>query len=1055
MEHHDLEKKDKEEKRDEPLFQRLFGSRISGRRPSRGSGDDSRENSVSPLRRGGDQRASREKRRDSGSRFPVIGGASKTRQESHPLPPSGRAREPSKERIAKEVPSSSPQTSQSVSVEGPSENITSGHQATFRVSSFDEHPSRPPEGVRKAKSFREVPEQNVTHRNIIRRKVSPQTNVEDQSGVPAKVSRLSSSLESLDGDNDTRKSTARPVAPSKLTQIETSASPQRSSTDSLTTTPLPGVFIRQHSQNQNKTVLQKHQEHQQQLSGQELNSGPFSLDSSIGVHSCESEESLRKAASVDHMSYTIDPECHTKEAETTELTTKTAEAKPVTASQSVTLEEKTESGKPESKKSPGHTLRSYLTQKSEEILTQGPTPDEGEVEGDSVPHRPVRKEPSMKRPLRDPKPAQVPEFMRIQLNRVESKGQSVIYDTEQERNAKTESKEVEVSSKKPETSSVTESTQKEMQISDRPTESFSTKKEASSVLSSKENKTPTSHTKKSNVQGSRGLFRDVSPSGSNVESGDSDFGVEGTLPEPSLDRVVLRKPLVSERAPVVERAGSATSQTPSAPSKREQPELFKVFARRSFKVKDVDKDKPESSDVDETNVEASSEVSEVIVSPVRAQSNSSPAPVSIGSSLTSVSTSQSSADLLQKPSINAISFNRKSVGNPALSFCPPPVSTSNAPVSSPVNSKPMVLVLSNNSNVDTSSTEITITSSLPRSINTITTTSSSITTSTSPSKPTTAPIQVSTIHPANTNSVAPAVSESFITVSTTPPSGIISKIISNRTSCVTSVSDGGSGNESDSSSAAPALTTAPSKPPVSSRSGSGLIWPPRPHQDQEDSLQPAQQTQIPAVLPVLLNSQQKKLSTSSISDCEGTQDFEQTEEIEVEISPLDIGAARRRFMSGGKDRSHGPATPSTQNVLPASTSPVLSPLQSGSISNPSSGTPVSVANKTGPSVTEARNNTPSFTITVRTQAAPTTCRSDTLPTSASVTSPSTDLNSSTVTTSSNTSIGKSEQGAAQQAADDWRVLVRQRREGRLKQTKTPDSEEIIIEVSVYVYIFFL
>lgn len=35
-------------------------------------------------------------------------------------------------------------------------------------------------------------------------------------------------------------------------------------------------------------------------------------------------------------------------------------------------------------------------------------------------------------------------------------------------------------------------------------------------------------------------------------------------------------------------------------------------------------------------------------------------------------------------------------------------------------------------------------------------------------------------------------------------------------------------------------------------------------------------------------------------------------------------------------------------------------------------------------------------------------------------------------------------------AEDWRVLVRQRREGRLKQTKTPDAEEIIIEVSLEV-----
>ncbi|XP_042211282.1 mucin-17-like isoform X2 [Homarus americanus] len=1049
LEQQDPEKKDKEEKRDGSLAQLFFGSKRSGRRQSRGSGDDSRENSVSPLRRGGDQRASREKRRDSsGSRFPLIGGASKTRQESHPLPPSGRPREPSKERVTKDVSTSSPQPLHTVSIEGAMETNLPG-QPNFRISPYDERPSRPADGVRKVKSFREVPEQNATHREIVRRKVSSQTNVEDQRSVPSKMSRLSASLESLDGDELTRKSPAVHGTPSKILQTETSSSSQRSSTDSLTTTPLPGVFIRHESQSHNKTVLQKHQEHlqqlQQQQGAQEVNSGPYSLDSSIGLQSRESEDLLRKAASVDHVCCTLETQIQTREPETKEsITPKAVEIKSTTEPKLNTVEAKIESGKPESKKSPGQILRSQSIHKTEETPVQGAPPEEGDMEGEYVPRRPLRKEPSMKRlPPRDPGPTAVPEFMRIQLNRVESKGQSVIYDTEQERNPKIERKEVEILNKKTETPLVSETIQKEVQIHEQPAEnSLILKKESINILTSKESKAPTpSPVQKSNAQGSRGIFRDTSPSGNTVDSGDGDSGAEGSSSEPPVDRVVLRKPLISERTPIIERACSVTNPTPTK-SRGEQPELFKVFARRSFKVKDVDKDKSESLDIDDTYVEATSEVSEVTISPVRTHSNSSPASVCIGSSLTSVSPSQLSAEGLQKPSINAISFNRKSVGNPALSFCPPPVSTSDSPANSSLSTKPVVFVLSNNSTVDTSSTEVTVTSS-SRSITTITSTNG-IMTSSVQSKPTTTPNQGLAAHPVQISPTPPTVSDSSVTVSTTPPSGIISKIINNRTTSITSINDTSSENENEINLATPPLISTPSKSTLSSRSGSGLFWPPRPQQDQEETLQPSQPTQIPTTLPSLINPQQKKLSLNSTSDYEGIRDSEQTEEIEVEISPLDIGAARRRFMSGGMDRSHAPVTPPTQNSLPASTSPVLGSSPSGSASN-SLGNPSSIVAKTGPPVTEARNNTPSFTITVRTQAAPSTNRLDTTPVSTSIVNPNVDLNSSVTSNSSTTSIGKPEQGAAQQAAEDWRVLVRQRREGRLKQTKTPDAEEIIIE----------
>nr|XP_045614844.1 serine-rich adhesin for platelets-like isoform X2 [Procambarus clarkii] len=1045
----DKKEKDKEEKRDEPLFQRLFGSKRSGRRQSRGSGDDSRENSVSPLRRGGDQRASRERRRDSsGTRFPVIVGASSkaARQESHPLPPSGRTRETSRERVTKETPSTSPQSLLMASVEGSLESTTPVPQPSFHISPYDERPIRLTEGVRKVKSFREVPEQNKT-REVVRRKVSSQTNVEDQNSVPTKISRISASLESLEAVEVTQKSSAFYTNSNKTVLNETSSS-QRSSTDSLTTTPIPGVFIRQQSQSHNKTVLQKHQEHlqqvhHQQIGGLEMNSGPFSLDSSISLQSRESEDILRKAASVDHVSCTVDTH-QAKEPDCKEPTVqKSAEVKATAGLTLNVIEGKIESEKSESKKPPVQISRSHSIHKSEESFIQGSPPEEGEVDGECAPRRPLRKEPSMKRlPPRDPEPTPVPEFMRIQLNRVESKGQSVIYDTEQEKNAKNDKKDVDVISKKPEALAVTESIQKEIQIYERPIESsIILKKEASNVINSKENNVQTAPSVQKSIQGNRGIFRDTSPTGNTTEYGDGDSGTEGTLSDSSVEHVVLRKPLVSERTPIIERACSVTNQMPSSPSAREQPELFKVFARRSFKVKDVDKDKSESTDIDEPDVEASSEVSEVTISPVRTHNNSSPVPCVIGSPLSTVSLSLS-PEGLQKPSINAISFNRKSVGNPALSFCLPPVSATDIPVVSPLTSKPIVLVLSSNNITVTTSSEITITSS-SRNITTISSTTN-ITTTSSQNKPTTMPIQVTAAHPIQTVPVIPAVSESAITISTTPSTGIISKIISNRVNNVASIDDDCSGNEIDNSSSELVISSTPTKQSLLSRSGSGIIWPPRLHQDQDESQQAAQQTQILSAIPVPTFTPQKKLSVSSISDYEDTRDSDQTEETEIEVSPLDIGAARRRFMSGGKDCSRAPVTPPTQNLLPASTSSALGTPPSSSVNN-SPGNPSSIIAKTASSVTEARNTIPTFTITVRTQAAPSTSRSDSLPATTSVTNPSTDLNSSITSTSSTTSIGKLEQGTTQQAAEDWRVLVRQRREDRLKQTKTPDSEEIIIE----------
>ena len=984
------------EKKDEPLLQRIFGSVRSGRRRSRGSGEESRENSVSPMRRGADQRTSREKRRDSsGSRFPILGRTStKPRQESHPLPPSGKAREPSRERSKQETPPSPPQTPRSASVEGRLESTTPASQNIFRMSSYEDRSSRPTESVRKVKSFREV--QGNQH-DIQPKITSAPISTEETADASF---RKTSSAESL--DMDTKTSSSRTISSSGVTDISVSS---HRSVDSLTNSSLPGVFIRQQSQNQYKVF--KHKHHDQQLvtqqqthSGQDVNSGPLSLDSSITLQSREPEDLLRKASSVSHVGYTVESSRSVivKEREQVESGNRRAsDVKP--SSRPVSVEEKSEVWNREVKKYPGNAVPCET-----EGLSKQKMADETETNNESLRRRSLKKEPSMKRLLsHDLDPSPLPEFMRIQLNRVENKGHSVIYDTDYDKQAKTDLKNT------INTSAVQADNDLNMTINlrENPLEGVHSKVEPSHIII--EGKTDKTPVKKSNSKVGKGSKREVSPSGSTLEKKDQDSGVEGSSPEPTIDRVVLRKPLVSERAPVMERASSVSQTTPS-PTKTDQPELYKVFARRSFKVKDTDKEKFQYIDSDEEgNVEASSEISEVTVVSTRppdvspSLNDSTPPPPVITSAPQS-----SLAQGLQKSSINAISFNKKSVGNPTLSFCPPPVANVSAAQSGHLTQKPNVLISSstNTAPVSTFSSANTPPVNIPS-----TSTSSS-------SKASVSPVQVS-IRPGNVTSEVGTASDTTIAAPAQQSGGITSKIINNRLasmSATTTNDNSGSGDELEAGETSVSVTPTPK----TTRSGSGLVWPPRPHHGEETP---------PSHVP-----QTRKLSSSfSVTgDAEIKKTPAKTEDYQdpVEISPLDIGAARRRFMSGTKECQIISAS-QTQN-LPATVSTPSPSTQSISSSQ--------VVSKTGTSVTEARS-APSFTITVRTQPAP----SEQVLADTSDVNTTADLNSST---SSSSSAQKSEQGTPTQAADDWRVLVRQRREGRLKQTKTPDSEEIIIEVII-------
>ncbi|XP_068240718.1 serine-rich adhesin for platelets-like isoform X2 [Palaemon carinicauda] len=977
------------EKKDEPLLQRIFGSVRSGRRRSRGSGDESRENSVSPMRRGGDQRTSREKRKDStGSKFPMLGRTStKSRQETHPLPPSGKARDASRERSKQEA-SSSPQTPRSASVEGRLESTTPGPPSIFRMSSYEERSSRPAEGVRKVKSFREI---QGSHHDIHPKITPAQINCEDHEMLLKKAS----SVESLDGD--TKTSSSRTISSSGVTDI--SASSHRS-IDSLTNTSLPGVFIRPQSQSQYKVFKHKHQDQQlpgqqEALNGEDINSGPLSLDSSMTLQTREPEDLLRKASSVSHVGYTVDV-YKANLAKDVDQSDSVSKRDMKSTSRSVSVEDKLDSRIKETKKYPGNAVQ---TDTDGTIKQKGS--DEGEVDGESLRRRSLKKEPSMKRIItREPESSHVPEFMRIQLNKVENKGHSVIYDTDNDKQAKVESKGTE-SSYIPGDNELNVGTNMQKFTQ----EALNNMKiEPSHIII--ESKMERPYLKKSNSKVGKSMERDISPSGSTLERKDHDSGVEGSSPEPTIERVILRKPLVSERAPVMERANSVAGQPIPSPTKNDQPELFKVFARRSFKIKDADKEKFQSFDYDEENIEASSEISEVTVVSTRPADNTASS-FNTTTATAAISPLPPAVQGLQKSSINAISFNKKSVGNPTLAFCPPPAANVSNPLSSsPLSHKPIHIIPSNNTSGITSTNNV---STVPLSITTAAPSSSF--NANQQGKSSVSPVQVSVIRPNTASSPDVAMPEAN-TVVPVQQGGITSKIISSRLSSmnVATNSDSTSGDEIENSSTPPSVTPTPK----TSRSGSGLVWPPRSFQEEE--------TQAPQYI-----SQIRRLSSSPSShDIEGNKTPVKSEENRdpVEISPLDIGAARRRFMSGSKDYATVTASATTSAQISPGVSTTTT-VQSSS----SSAVPIS---KTGPSVTEARNATPSFTITVRTQSVP----------SEHITTP--DANTSIEQNTSTTSTPKSEQGTSP-AADDWRVLVRQRREGRLKQTKTPDSEEIIIE----------
>ncbi|ROT62865.1 hypothetical protein C7M84_019273 [Penaeus vannamei] len=396
--------------------------------------------------------------------------------------------------------------------------------------------------------------------------------------------------------------------------------------------------------------------------------------------------------------------------------------------------------------------------------------DESEPEGERTPRRPLKKEPSMKRvPPREVEPDPVPEFMRIQLNRVESKGQSVVYETEQEKGIKVDGKDKEI---------------------------------------------PRSQ---------------------------ADVSVKET---------------------------SMTELSDGAAVYRSE-----------------------------------------------------------------------SKDGHQKPSLNTISFNRKSVGNPALAFCPPPIT--NTSTAAPGSPKATVLVVSGNTSPLPMSTDVTSNAvSTSRNISNITTTSSTM--------------------------ISSSASRSITTI-TTPNNASVNKPV-----------------------------TAP-------------IHGPTPQEETQPAvhLSHTSHTNVAG-----LQSKKVSRSPSSVSESEDVKPAEVTESKEgpVEISPLDIGAARRRFMSGGKDRPQAPATPPSQNVSSVSTAPV-----------PSSPGTVSLLSKPSSApATETRSAAPSFTVTVRTQSPSSVAHTDSQAPTTAVTNT---LAENTVNTSVSGSPGKSEHGVAQQAAEDWRVLV--------------------------------
>ncbi|KAF2355148.1 hypothetical protein FHG87_014097 [Trinorchestia longiramus] len=678
------------EKREEPLLVRLFGSVRSGRRRSRTSNelsDVSRDDSTSPMRRDAKLRSSAERKSESmvtklpilkrsnsrnkqftvqyDSEYHVAGKAAQEQDAGYQgYSDSQNPLELSHHQINLKTKAWSMENrrledktefdARSCSVDGRMEGhelestvpTTTKPPITVPIASYVERQSRGKTeiSVKKAKSFREVGNPvSVASRDSSRRSWFGR-----DSSIEYETTRLSASYDNLDEKfaiAQTKIQTQSPSVSSLVTKeprkrsiSKVALSPAQSSvvssTDSLTTTEIPGVYIRPLSQyrssrkDSNEAIespsyfctQQTHFSTSVESNALESGGGPLSLDSSITLIPKE-EENIRKTFSSDHVSSHIliqksDREPNERSSVSVSKTQTVSQECDAVSGVSVT--EITFSGEPDHRSisvpGPASVSRSLSLSTSDTTGQAGvlnrraSSADELEQpENQIIPSRSKfkKRETSLSRgSSQETEIPSVPEFMRIQLNKVENKPQRLLYSSEG--------------------SSPHHLVEEKMDDAKEPT--------ASSAVS-----------EKNRCESQVSLQAQQTTPSLDRDNKENTPPILGDSPE---DAAMLRS-LKREKSVVMD-----PSVLPK--KKEEEPELYKVFARRSFKVR-------ESLDSSLKPGEGPQNDSNDLVASLSSHM----------SGITKINPLYSTPTPPQTPLISNSSSNKLGVGSPALSFKAP------------------------------------------------------------------------------------------------------------------------------------------------------------------------------------------------------------------------------------------------------------------------------------------------------------------------------------------------------------------------------------------------
>ena len=434
--------------------------------------------------------------------------------------------------------------------------------------------------IKKAKSFREV-ERPAVRRDSARRSWFGRETFTDYP-VPGNA-RLSASYDSLEDKMVTHKQP--PVPSDSITSLITkeqkmSTAPKAaisptlsstvSSTDSLTTTEIPGVYIRPLSQYKKSPDLETNLEAQvlcntsiERVDSLEGTSGPLSLDSSITLIPME-EECIRKTISSSQVSANIHTPGNVENVSTHtynkvfSYSSEPASTHFIKRSQihGTEVSAKSNESMPKALRSgpgPANVLRSMSLSTSDAnnygiVYRRASSADELEAKEhiedniSSTRNKLKRRDSSLSRRGSNQEPTSqvVPEFMRIQLNKVECKPQRIIYSTEAD-----------------------DHEEKLKSSEENLTREFDTNVVSDvDVVTKSENAALDAQDSTDERIRRASTTSQLSQSSNVTES----------------EEVLLRRPLRREKSLIID-----TSQVTK---NEEEPELFKVFARRSFKVRE-------------------------------------------------------------------------------------------------------------------------------------------------------------------------------------------------------------------------------------------------------------------------------------------------------------------------------------------------------------------------------------------------------------------------------------------------------------------------------------